>query len=129
MGSQPKDSDWSMRLQRLHAIASRLCENMMLGDALRETQSFLNSFQRSDLQGRLDALRGDYNLLSQFYVQGFTDSKRTELYYNMVEKLYKLLQDIANSYEESNSPQRVAHTKWKSRIYFETDEIRNKLEG
>ncbi len=129
MGSQPKDSDWSMRLQRLHAIASHLCENMMLGDALHETQSFLDSFQRSDLQGRLDALRGDYDLLSRFYVQGFTDPKRTELYYNMVEKLYKLLQDIANSYEEANSPQRAAHTKWKSRIYFETDEIRNKLEG
>ena len=83
-------------------IAALLKRN--LGEAITATDNFLAVHPHQVNTDRLFAIKSDYQLMADYWRRGFKDPQMTELYDNLLRRMYVLYATIAGSYVIRHSP-------------------------
>ncbi len=122
------DDDWGITLKKMDATALLLRSSGQLGDALRELKGVTQGFHHPALQNRLEALQNDYDLMCQYFAQGYEDAQRGQLYDALTAKMHVLLSDYHTAYYQAHSPLVKPHLRWRETLDFQPEAVRGRLE-
>ncbi len=123
------DDDWGITLNKIDAIALLLRSSGQLGDALRELRGVMQGYLHPALQNRLEALQNDYELMCQYFAQGYQDAQREQLYDALTARMHALLSDCHAAYYQAHSPLARPHMKWRETLDFLPEAVRGRLEA
>ena len=97
----------------------QLIQHRQLGEALAQTENYLLMHQRGNMEV-FNAIKDDYQLMSDYWLRGFDDPSRKEIYCHLLQRLYKLIADIdVNQWMKDNpylmsirESARQSHSDW-----------------
>ena len=75
-----------------------------LGQAIGLLENYMLMHQMQGGLEKLSALKGDYQLMSDYWKQGFDDPQRSQLYQQLQKRLYALVANTAINYRLNSSP-------------------------
>jgi tetratricopeptide (TPR) repeat protein len=94
---------------RLHDIETQVLQQH-LGSAILMMENYLLSQTSSGHTDELTAIREDYQLLADYWYKGFADSRRQDVYEQLLRRLYVLNTNIAIR-------ERIQNTAFMSAVY------------
>ena len=68
--------------------------DMQLGEAINLLENYLYTNPHQFNKERLDAIKGDYMLMTDYWVKGYDDPERGELYRSLLARLYQFVCDV-----------------------------------
>ena len=75
-----------------------------LGEAITATDNFLAVHPHQVNTDRLYAIKADYQLMADYWRRGYKDPQMTDLYDNLLRRMYVLYATIAGSYDIRHTP-------------------------
>ena len=76
--------------QSLEEIRQSIRRDHNLGDALLAMQPLVNQWAVPDISDEFEKISGDYQLMKDFMLRGYTDSERERLYNSLLLRLVKI---------------------------------------
>ena len=76
--------------QSLEEIRQSIRRDHNLGDALFDMQPLVNQWAVPDISDEFEKISGDYQLMKDFMLRGYTDSERERLYDSLLLRLIKI---------------------------------------
>lgn len=69
----------------------KLIVSQQLGQALTQLENYLYAYPHQHDREQLDAIKGDYALMTDYWRKGYADPERGELYRRLLARLYQLV--------------------------------------
>lgn len=121
-------TNWKDYTGRIAKLEQQLCGNAPLGIVLGSLSWLLDHFSivKSD---RYNDIADSYILMRNYMLKGYDDKHRTELYRQLVQKLYRLLSDLSLEAKLKFDPMATSLSTRQAENSMDIDGLREHLES
>ena len=78
-------------------------QERQLGKAIAQLENYLFTFVQPQVSGQLEEIKADYQLMSNYWQQGYNDPQREQLYDQLLRRMYVLTMNVNMRYYIRNS--------------------------
>ena len=112
----------------LYKIREDIRSERDLGKSLTALQPLMNQWNVPELTEEYEKIAGDYQLMKDFLLRGYSDPQRPQLYDSLLSRLYRITWNIELHIARCSNPTLAKAFNKANREFQGVDILRQKLE-